>query len=622
MAFIPPQKIEEIQQKTDITQVIGKYTRLSQSGKNFVASCPFHEDRNPSFSVDKAKQLYHCFSCGRGGNVFNFLQEIEHINFVEAVKRAAEISHVPLDAEYLQERPLSSQDILKKRLLLIHQKVIDFYCYYLQGTQNGVEALDYLTKRQFTQETMESFQIGLAPHSSKILVQVLQQEEFTTEELIESGIFYLNNDNELIDRFRGRIIFPLRNVNGEVVGFSGRVYEQTSDLQQAKYLNSPNTAIFNKSHHLFNLDKATPTIRQTKQVLIAEGFMDVIALHQAKVENTVATMGTSLSSTHLQRLEKIASEVVLIFDGDKAGQQATDKAYQLGLNYDKLTFKNITIPMKMDPDEWIKEKGVESFQALIHQSDDMFSFYESFWQKDFDLSIQQELAQYIERLLVLVAQVSQSAIEVELKIQSIAQKYSIPVETLMQTYQTIQLPLAQSNAKENLQQPKKTVSKLSTATNLVSGDVTLRSKAAFFAEKQILFYLIYYPQAWEYLNEQFNGIPFILIHEHSQSLYFILEEAYYNKHNPVQLPMTELDQKINDETLKQLFISIRNEYQPLGFVKEVMSDCLTVLDREFIQLEIDELRQQANQLAKLKQLQEASELYRQIQDKVIELKSL
>ncbi|SDI48218.1 DNA primase [Dolosicoccus paucivorans] len=622
MAFIPPQKIEEIQQKTDITQVIGKYTRLSQSGKNFVASCPFHEDRNPSFSVDKAKQLYHCFSCGRGGNVFNFLQEIEHINFVEAVKRAAEISHVPLDAEYLQERPLSSQDILKKRLLLIHQKVTDFYCYYLQGTQNGVEALDYLTKRQFTQETMESFQIGLAPHSSKILVQVLQQEEFTTEELIESGIFYLNNDNELIDRFRGRIIFPLRNVNGEVVGFSGRVYEQTSDLQQAKYLNSPNTAIFNKSHHLFNLDKATPTIRQTKQVLIAEGFMDVIALHQAKVENTVATMGTSLSSTHLQRLEKIASEVVLIFDGDKAGQQATDKAYQLGLNYDKLTFKNITIPMKMDPDEWIKEKGVESFQALIHQSDDMFSFYESFWQKDFDLSIQQELAQYIERLLVLVAQVSQSAIEVELKIQSIAQKYSIPVETLMQTYQTIQLPLAQSNAKENLQQPKKTVSKLSTATNLVSGDVTLRSKAAFFAEKQILFYLIYYPQAWEYLNEQFNGIPFILIHEHSQSLYFILEEAYYNKHNPVQLPMTELDQKINDETLKQLFISIRNEYQPLGFVKEVMSDCLTVLDREFIQLEIDELRQQANQLAKLKQLQEASELYRQIQDKVIELKSL
>ncbi|PMC58933.1 DNA primase [Dolosicoccus paucivorans] len=622
MAFIPPQKIEEIQQKTDITQVIGKYTRLSQSGKNFVASCPFHEDRNPSFSVDKAKQLYHCFSCGRGGNVFNFLQEIEHINFVEAVKRAAEISHVPLDAEYLQERPLSSQDILKKRLLLIHQKVIDFYCYYLQGTQNGVEALDYLTKRQFTQETMESFQIGLAPHSSKILVQVLQQEEFTTEELIESGIFYLNNDNELIDRFRGRIIFPLRNVNGEVVGFSGRVYEQTSDLQQAKYLNSPNTAIFNKSHHLFNLDKATPTIRQTKQVLIAEGFMDVIALHQAKVENTVATMGTSLSSTHLQRLEKIASEVVLIFDGDKAGQQATDKAYQLGLNYDKLTFKNITIPMKMDPDEWIKEKGVESFQALIHQSDDMFSFYESFWQKDFDLSIQQELAQYIERLLMLVAQVSQSAIEVELKIQSIAQKYSIPVETLMQTYQTIQLPLAQSNAKENLQQPKKTVSKLSTATNLVSGDVTLRSKAAFFAEKQILFYLIYYPQAWEYLNEQFNGIPFILIHEHSQSLYFILEEAYYNKHNPVQLPMTELDQKINDETLKQLFISIRNEYQPLGFVKEVMSDCLTVLDREFIQLEIDELRQQANQLAKLKQLQEASELYRQIQDKVIELKSL
>lgn len=622
MAFIPPQKIEEIQQKTDITQVIGKYTRLSQSGKNFVASCPFHEDRNPSFSVDKAKQLYHCFSCGRGGNVFNFLQEIEHINFVEAVKRAAEISHVPLDAEYLQERPLSSQDILKKRLLLIHQKVTDFYCYYLQGTQNGVEALDYLTKRQFTQETMESFQIGLAPHSSKILVQVLQQEEFTTEELIESGIFYLNNDNELIDRFRGRIIFPLRNVNGEVVGFSGRVYEQTFDLQQAKYLNSPNTAIFNKSHHLFNLDKATPTIRQTKQVLIAEGFMDVIALHQAKVENTVATMGTSLSSTHLQRLEKIASEVVLIFDGDKAGQQATDKAYQLGLNYDKLTFKNITIPMKMDPDEWIKEKGVESFQALIHQSDDMFSFYESFWQKDFDLSIQQELAQYIERLLVLVAQVSQSAIEVELKIQSIAQKYSIPVETLMQTYQTIQLPLAQSNAKENLQQPKKTVSKLSTATNLVSGDVTLRSKAAFFAEKQILFYLIYYPQAWEYLNEQFNGIPFILIHEHSQSLYFILEEAYYNKHNPVQLPMTELDQKINDETLKQLFISIRNEYQPLGFVKEVMSDCLTVLDREFIQLEIDELRQQANQLAKLKQLQEASELYRQIQDKVIELKSL
>lgn len=622
MAFIPPQKIEEIQQKTNITQVIGKYTQLNQSGKNFVASCPFHEDRNPSFSVDKTKQLYHCFSCGRGGNVFNFLQEIEHINFVEAVKMAAEISHVPLDVEYFKERPLNPQDLLKKRLLLIHQKVTEFYCYYLQGTQNGVEALDYLTKRQFTKETMDNFQIGLAPHSSKIIVQVLQQEGFTTEELIESGIFYLNNDNELIDRFRGRIIFPLRNANTEVVGFSGRIYEEASNLQQPKYLNSPNTAIFNKSHHLFNLDKATTAIRQTRRVLIAEGFMDVIALHQAKVENAVATMGTSLSSSHLQQLEKIASEVILIFDGDKAGQQAIDKAYQLGLSYDKLTFRNVTIPMKMDPDEWIKEKSVESFQALVHQADDIFSFYESFWQKDFDLSIQQELAQFIERLLALIAQVSQSAIEVELKVQSIAQKYSIPVETLMQTYQTIQPQQIQSVVQKDPEPAEPNSDGLRVITNLVSGDVSLRSKAAFFAEKQILFYLIYYPEAWDYLNEQFNGIPFILIHEHSQSLYFTLEEAYYNKHNPIQLPMTELNQQIGDETLRQLFISIRNEYQPLGFVKEVMSDCLTVLDREFIQLEIEELRQQAKQLSKLKQSQEASELYRQIQDKVIELKSL
>ena len=621
MVFIPPQKIEEIQQKTDITQVIGKYTQLSPSGKNFVGSCPFHEDRNPSFSVDSSKQLYHCFSCGRGGNVFNFLQEIEQVSFVEAVKLAAQVSHIPLEEYAFQQRPQSPKEQLRKRLLLLHQKASQFYTYYLQSTQNGIEALEYLMKREFSQETLENFQVGLAPQSSQILVQILQQEDFTTEELIESGIFYLNNDNELVDRFRGRIIFPLRNGKGEVVGFSGRIYEKTLDSSQPKYLNSPNTVLFNKSNHLFNLDIAAPAIRQTKQVLIVEGFMDVIALHQTNIKNAVATMGTSLSRQHLNTLQKFTSEVILIFDGDEAGQKAVDSAYQLSEEYKDLTFKNVMIPMKMDPDEWIKEKGIESFQALIHRANNIFDFYATYWKKNYDLQIQQELAQYIERLLVLIRQRSHSAIEAELNIQKIAQTYQIPTETLTQTYHTLRpqrSKLQSQEAKDKHIDQDKSIPDRS----YVSGDLALRSKAAFFAEKQILFYLIYYSQAWEYLNECFNETPFVLLHEHTQSLYFILEEAYYNKQHPTALPMIHLDQTMRDDTLKGLFLSIRNEYQPLGFLKEVMHDCFVVLEREFIQIEINELRQQANELVQLKQLQEASDLYRQIQQKVIELKAL
>lgn len=297
MAYIPEDVIQEIKEQTDIVDIASQYIQLSKKGRNYLASCPFHEDRSPSFTVSQEKQIFKCFSCGRGGNVFGLVSEMEGLTFPEAVLKVADMNNIPIDARYSQG--ISDENKLHQPLKDIHQKASEFYQYYLMSTTNGQEALDYLLRRGLTEETLKDFKIGLAPAKSELLYQYLAKEGYSDEQLVQSGIFFLAEDGDMVDRFRKRIIFPLSDQRGVVLGFSGRTLD---DGQKAKYLNSPDTPIFNKSNLLYNLDQARHTIRQESQVLIMEGFMDVIALWQAGVKNAVATMGTALTSNHLNTL--------------------------------------------------------------------------------------------------------------------------------------------------------------------------------------------------------------------------------------------------------------------------------------------------------------------------------
>lgn len=623
MSFIPEEVINEVKENTDIVELISQYVSLNKRGTNYIASCPFHEDRNPSFSVSQPKQIYKCFSCGRGGNVFGFLQEMEGISFPEAVGKAAEFAHIMIDPQYTNSSSSSSNQ--HSTLFDIHSKVGDFYHYYLLNTKNGEEAYQYLLNRKISKENMESFQLGLSPTNSQLIVEYLLKEEFSTEDLIKSGIFYQNDHSELVDRFRGRIIIPLRNARGQIVAFSGRVFQDGSQ-QTAKYLNSPETDIFKKGNMLFNLDKSRLPIRNRNQVLVAEGFMDVISLSVAGFENAVASMGTSLTTDHLNQLAKMASSIVLAFDGDIAGQKATSRAFEQAFNVNKnIDIKAIKIPNQLDPDEWIKQKGKESFQQLINQSISQFEFNRDYFKNDFNLNDEYELAQYIEKLIQLISQIK-SPIEQQLRIQDLVQEYNLSEELITEQVNR-QRPIesnhmaveptfsSQPEHYSNAPQEEWT-NNLNNQLNY-NDSLTINSKLAYNSEKQILFNLIYYDEAWKYI-ENLDTIP-VFFHDYASKAFFALEKYYYEGNS---LPLTGIVDIIDDTQVNAFLTSLMWENEIFEFSAQVLKDCFNVIDQEFIQQEINELRKKVKEYQKQQDYTKLNEVMVRIMNLTRQIKEI
>ncbi|MDO4432146.1 MAG: DNA primase [Aerococcaceae bacterium] len=596
MSYIPEEVVQDIRQKTDIVSVINDYVKLTKKGQNYTASCPFHEDRNPSFSVHAGKQIYKCFSCGRGGNVFSFLQEIEDISFLEAVKKAAELANLPLDSRFFQQVTESNRQ--DNRLIELHQKVNEFYHYYLMNTTAGEAGYQYLLERGLSPETLETYAVGLSPEDSTILLQYLTDANYSHDLLIKSGIFFQTEQGELLDRFRGRIVFPLRNAKGQIVAFSGRIYTNasSSDKKIAKYLNSPETDIFHKGQLIFNLDLARQKIRQLDQVLICEGFMDVIALHQAGFEHAVATMGTNLTPQHLNQLAKLTQEFVFIFDGDEAGQNATQRALELAKPIQGQRLKVVTIPQKLDPDEWIRQKGRDAFQQLINQALSSYDFYQQQLKGQFNLSDSQQLAQYINQLLQQIA-TFQSPIERALRLNELAQTYHLDV-AILEEQLARQLPTIHKTSKEQ-------IAASSTATDYLQAQSDIiQSKLAFQSEKQLLSALMYYKEAWDFV-EQLSE-PIILFHSTAQELYFALQKAYYDEGRP--LPLTNIVNYIEDPQLHHFVTSLIWDSEQFGYSEAIMRDCLHAIQQAFIELQIEELRQKVALYEKEQRYYDVNEL--------------
>lgn len=580
MSFIPEEVIQDIRQKTDIVAVINDYVKLTKSGTNYTASCPFHEDRNPSFSVHPGKQIYKCFSCGRGGNVFSFLQEIEGISFVEAVRKAAESSNIALDERFFHQRN-DAKHQQEHLLIALHQRVMEFYHYYLMNTVNGEEAHAYLTNRGMVAETMQTYQLGLAPEQSDIIVEYLSEEGFTSEQMVQSGIFYRHDNGDLIDRFRARIIFPLRNEKGQVVAFSGRIFKEiSSERKQAKYLNSPETDIFHKARLVFNLDLARPKIRQLDQVIICEGFMDVIALHQAGFEHVVAAMGTSLTEWHLNQLAKLAQEFVFIFDGDEAGQKATLRAFELAQTIPNLHLKSVTIPNKLDPDDWIRQKGRDSFQQLINQATSSYDFYQKVLQQQYNLNDQQQLAEYVDVMLQHIATAIKSPIERELRVNELSQRYQLSEALLLEQ---LAHKLQKKPQQPHSRPPTEVIPEVEHESDI---NIAVLSKRALQSEKQLLTLLLYYEEAWQFLSHL--STPLMMFHPIAQQAFFELQTYYYDK--GVQLPLTHIVNYIENPQINHFFTTLIWENDPLGYSDEMMLDCMHAIEQEFIQLQINELR--------------------------------
>ncbi|WP_326845525.1 DNA primase [Streptococcus anginosus] len=399
--MIDKEIISDIKNSVNIVEIIGEVVALTKAGRNYLGLCPFHGEKTPSFNVVEEKQFYHCFGCGKSGDVFKFIEDYRGVSFMDAVQIVADRAGFPLEIEH-SRKELSTHTHPHQALYDIHAEAARFYHAVLMTTKIGEEARSYLYERGLTDEVIKHFQIGLAPNENNYLYKSVSGK-FDEQVIMNSGLFNLTDNNLVYDAFQNRIMFPLTNDTGQVIAFSGRIW-QASDIEQkvAKYKNSRSTPIFNKSYELYHLDKAKATIKKSHEIYLMEGFMDVIAAYRAGIENAVASMGTALTHEHVGHLRKFAKKIILTYDGDKAGQAATAKA--LNELYD-LSVEIVRIPDNMDPDEFIKKNSADDLQNLLTKtriSD--IEFLLNYLKPDNIENLQAQI-EFVERMSSLIAQV-------------------------------------------------------------------------------------------------------------------------------------------------------------------------------------------------------------------------
>lgn len=560
---IPQEVIEEVRHRTNIVDIIGQYVQLKKSGKNYMGLCPFHEERSPSFSVAEDKQIFHCFGCGKGGTVFNFLQEIEGISFPESVKRVADLEHLSVDFDWSEPREVADtpENQQRRSLLQLHSKAAELYHHILVNTKIGEPALNYLLERGLTQELIETFQIGFAPQKRDFLSQVFKNEQLDETLFEPSGLFVQRDNGTFLDRFYQRIMFPINDPQGNIIAFSGRLLK-TADFpgdEMPKYLNSPETTLFNKRETLFNFDKARKEIRKENTVLLFEGFMDVIAAWQSGVKSGVASMGTSLTNEQIRRLERVVKEVVICYDGDNAGVQATNRAIQLLQENSHFDLSIVSIPEKLDPDEYVRKYGAEAFQNLAnHGRETVFSFKMNYHRLTRNMNNEKEQLDYVNELLRELTNV-QSPLERDRYLNQIAQEFQLSVHSLEEQFnqlkqeqRSVQRQERQQFYQDEMMPPP--MEEPVFEENHVQNKLPLTQVQK--AERSLLFRL---------MNEQgvrqtVQQLPdFSFAHDEYQELYFLLE-SYATLHQSFDI--ADFINFLQDNQTKQLAIEIA--YQNLS----------------------------------------------------------
>ena len=387
--------INEVRGSVNIVDVISQYVSLEKRGKDYVGLCPFHQEKTPSFSVNPDKQFFYCFGCHKGGNVYKFIMEKEEVTFPESVERVAEFANIPMPQEY-QEQPVKLNPLMQ-----MHKDAADFYQQVLMTTKIGERGLEYARKRGLDDDLLKHFKIGYAPGKSDLLLTYLRGEGYTEDQLVESGLFVKSQDGRLFDRFRDRLMFPMSDESGHPVAFSGR--RISDDPEEPKYLNSPETSIFNKSDLLFHFSEAKKHARKEGHLVLFEGHMDVISAYKAGVKTGIASMGTSLTQQQVYMIRRISKQVVINYDGDDPGQHATERAVGLFKQAGNFDLGIVILPDKLDPDEYVKQYGADSYQAAIRGAISTTDFFLQRLKKKYNLNNEREQVAYLSEAVAEIA---------------------------------------------------------------------------------------------------------------------------------------------------------------------------------------------------------------------------
>ncbi len=421
MAYYSEEIIEEVRSRTDIVDVISQYVNLQKKGSQYFGLCPFHNEKTGSFSVSPQKQMYYCFGCGAGGNVFSFLMAYENMTFKEAVEELAPKCGVTLPQREMtyQERQRADK---RSRLFEINKEAAGYY-YKMLRSDAGKQAMDYFTKRGLTPDTLHKFGLGCTSKYSDSLYKYLREKGYEDEILKDCGLITIDEKRGGHDKFWNRAMFPIFDANGKVVAFGGRVMGEG----EPKYLNSPETDIFNKSKTLFGLYFARKTRRE--QFILCEGYMDVISLHQAGFDNAVASLGTALTEGHAGMLKRYVKDVYLSYDSDGAGQKAALRAIPI-LKNAGISCRIINMSPYKDPDEFIKALGPEEYEKRIAEAENSFMYQVRMLQNNYDMTDPEKKSNFQKEAARMIVTEFSTQLERENYTESVAARFNIPKDAL------------------------------------------------------------------------------------------------------------------------------------------------------------------------------------------------
>ena len=565
---IPTDVIDQIRSDVNILDIVGQYVQLHRSGSNWFGLCPFHTEKTGSFSVNEPKQFFHCFSCGRGGNVFKFLMEIEDLTFPEAVYRTAELAGIELDAKYLPQNVAGAEDTQSEtgKLKQLYAQAGQLYHHILVNTKLGQPALDHLHERGLSDELIAEFQLGYAPQAEILQAFFHEKKLDDYQTLRKSGLFSEREGEDLAERFNDRIMFPIRDQTGSIIAFSGRLL--TPDKKLPKYLNSPEGILFNKRKVLFNFDKAKKTIRHESKVYLFEGFMDVLAAWRAGIKNGVASMGTSLTSEQIYLLEQTASKLYICYDGDLPGRKATKRALELIAPLSKFELGAILLPEKLDPDEYVRKYGPENFKDFVtsHERTEL-EFYLEYFRVGRNLETESDQLAYITDVLEKVAQVKDPLAR-DLTLNRLAKEFELDKNNLTSQLQALMQQVQSEQLKQDQANSLKRSDKVVYSTQ--QRQEKKRYSSAEQAERLLLYRLLHEHDVFL----RIKGLAdFSFIHEEYETI-FLLADGYFDRYSEYE-SASFLD-FLKDEHLRQIIISL--ELGDYGEVNEQeISDCLAFI---------------------------------------------
>jgi DNA primase len=601
---IPNEEIDNIRSKFDIVEIISRYIELKKKGRTYFGLCPFHSEKTSSFAVSPDKQIFHCFGCGAGGNIYSFLMNIEGWSFIEAVKKLADEAGINI----LFQEDNSNELYMRNQLLRAHELASKFYQYILLETEMGNHALEYLYNRGFSKQVIEEFKLGFAPSNSDTILKFLSKRGFSEDELVAAGLI-TRNKNQAFDRFRNRVMFPIWDSQGKVIAFGGRIIGSG----EPKYLNTSDTIIFNKSRVLYNLHRARSDIRMKGEAIVFEGYIDVIAAYQKGIKNTIATLGTSLTEEQAKILRRNVEKIALVYDGDNAGKNAALRATTI-LENENLNVGIAQLPNGLDPDDYFKTNSIEAFEQLINDSISKVQLQTQLIREKYSFDNGEDKVNYAMEVVHIIGEIDQSP-KREYLLKELSKEVNLSVDSLREELEKYRIKQKKANNVNNREKRwNNHINYGKHSHNHINSIVPAFQKA----EQEILWIMIHNLEFGKLLADKIKGN--FLLPEHS-----LLAARIYSYYHTNLLPSVSrlLDDFQEQPEVIRIITSMQFQFIDDDLLsEEKIKDCINTVEKHSIEVEMRNLQSQLEIATKTGKQELIVELLKKIQDKQKNIKLL